>query len=410
MKKGEVKCMQKNSRIHSLDSIRGIASMIVVIFHCLISFQVFENAYYNQQFSSEILRIFTNTPLHTFWAGPESVFLFFVLSGFVLSLPFLNSDKGGPSYRNYIIKRICRIYLPYIITMLIYMLVIIALSDYRDIESLSATFNNRWDHPITLKAIIFYIFMFDYDLANVNGVIWSLVHEMRISVIFPLLIWIIKRTDWKISLPFGLFMSIAINRVLKITSAALPNGNISMIVISLGNTFYYIPFFIIGAVFAKHRFDVTSSIKKLQPLWKILLFSAAIILFNFRWVFHNVITGSYGKYYERLVGIIGDWIIAGGVVLIFAVVLSSEKADWFLNRKIFLWLGKISYSVYLMHVMPIMLCARYLGQVIPLSVAIMLAPVFTLPLAALTYRFIELPSINLGKRITGVRKEIGKGF
>ena len=401
--------MQKNTRIHSLDSIRGIASMIVVIFHCLISFQVIENAYY-QKFNSEILRIFTNTPLHTFWAGPEAVFLFFVLSGFVLSLPYLNSEKGGPSYHNYIIKRICRIYLPYIITMILYMLVIILLSDYRDIKSLSPTFNNRWDHPITLKAVIFYIFMFDYDLANVNGVIWSLVHEMRISIIFPLLIAVIKKVDWKVSLPFGLFSCIAINKALKTVSALLPNENISMIVSSLGNTFYYIPFFIIGAVFAKHRMDIVSFIKKLHPLLKILLFSIAIVLFNFRWVFHSIITNSYGKNYERLVSIMGDWIIAGGVVLIFAVVLSSEKADWLLTRKPFLWLGKISYSVYLMHVMPIMLCARYLGQVIPLTIAIMLAPIFTLPLAALTYKFIELPSMNLGKRLTGVRKEIGKGF
>lgn len=391
--------MQKNERIHSFDSIRGISSFIVVIFHCLISFPLFYNAYTNQQFNgSNLLWLITNSPLHTFWAGPEAVLVFFVLSGFVLSLPFLHNGENGPAYGPYAVKRICRIYIPYILIMIFYMILISSLSDYRNMDALSPTFNNRWAHPITIKAIIGYIFMLDYDISNVNGVVWSLIHEMRISLIFPIIMYFVKNLDWKLFLPLGLGLSILLNDAVNHIAQTYLTGNASMIVASFGNTFYYIPFFIIGAGFAKYRDAMCLHIKSVKPVLKILIFVIALILFNFRWVFYQVQTIT--AHNPKALTIAENLITTLGIIIIFALVLSSAKAEWFLTRKIFLWLGKVSYSLYLVHVFVIMLCARYLSMVITLKTALLLAPLLALPFAALANKFIEQPAVNLGRRLT----------
>ena len=52
------------------------------------------------------------TPLTALVSGGTAVRFFFVLSGFVLVLPFLRHPHSP--YFPYVVKRICRIYLPYL--------------------------------------------------------------------------------------------------------------------------------------------------------------------------------------------------------------------------------------------------------------------------------------------------------
>lgn len=53
-----------------------------------------------------------------FWNGHSAVILFFVLSGFVLSLPFFKGEYKF-DYSRYLVKRICRIYIPYLIIIML---------------------------------------------------------------------------------------------------------------------------------------------------------------------------------------------------------------------------------------------------------------------------------------------------
>lgn len=391
--------MQNTERIHSLDSIRGIASFIVVLFHCLISFPLFYNAFNYQQFKNGFVELLTNTPLHTIWAGPEAVLVFFVLSGFVLSLPFLR-EGNKPAYGRFIVKRICRIYIPYIVIMLFYTLLITSLSDYRNIEALSPAFNGRWDHPITLKAVVSTVLMLDFDIGNINGVIWSLIHEMRISIVFPIMMFFVRKLDWKLFLPLGIGLTLFANEAVVRIAQTYLSGNTAQIVTSFGNTLYYVPFFILGAGFAKYRGAVCARIGRLKPALKPLLLLLSIVLITFRWVFYQLQVYAISSNHPKALMLTEDIVTALGIVLLFAFVLSSVKAEWFLTRKIFIWLGKISYSLYLVHVFVIMLCARYLSGLIPLQAAILAAPVLALPIAALAYKYIEKPAMDLGKRLT----------
>ena len=55
--------------------------------------------------------LITRTALGIFYAGDAAVILFFTLSGFVLALPFLSYRQ--PTYSDFVIRRVCRIYFPY---------------------------------------------------------------------------------------------------------------------------------------------------------------------------------------------------------------------------------------------------------------------------------------------------------
>src|SRR5208282_647946 len=83
-------------RLSELDALRGIAALSVVLWH-----------FFCATYTVPGVR-----PIYWIARGDGAVVLFFLLSGFVLSLPFFRAQK--PAYLSFIIRRVCRIYLPYL--------------------------------------------------------------------------------------------------------------------------------------------------------------------------------------------------------------------------------------------------------------------------------------------------------
>ena len=112
--------MTKIGRIEALDSVRGIAAVIVVIHHCFLVQPVYSNfffSHYKTNAGGVISSIFLHSPLRIVWAGYEAVTLFYVLSGLVLALPWI---EGRPvEYRTFAIRRMCRLYIPYAVAIAI---------------------------------------------------------------------------------------------------------------------------------------------------------------------------------------------------------------------------------------------------------------------------------------------------
>src|SRR5277367_2433808 len=79
-------------RVEELDSLRGIAALTVVFHHCLVVFPALWALYEAVHLPhNPILAVLGFSPLHLAWGGLEAVDVFFVLSGLVLSYPFLGS-------------------------------------------------------------------------------------------------------------------------------------------------------------------------------------------------------------------------------------------------------------------------------------------------------------------------------
>ena len=169
-------------RLTELDSLRGLAAMSVMLSHFAIVWK-------NDAMSGSSLvakRLFVYL-LYPVTAGREAVILFFILSGFVLSIPAIN--LRAQRYFVFVIRRIFRIYLPY--------LAALALAVWGDITfhgyiTQSVWLHGAWSAPVDWHLVWQHvIFVGHYNTATFDPPFWSLVYEMRISLVFPVLCAII---------------------------------------------------------------------------------------------------------------------------------------------------------------------------------------------------------------------------
>jgi hypothetical protein len=100
---GNNKIAAPRMRLTSLDAVRGIASFSVVLCHCWAAIPDAARTSLSSSMWSPLLGLFTN--------GDAAVIIFFVLSGYVIALPFFRGTQ--PSYPRYLLKRFCRIYIPF---------------------------------------------------------------------------------------------------------------------------------------------------------------------------------------------------------------------------------------------------------------------------------------------------------
>ena len=147
--------------------MRGLAALVVVIHHIKLIF-------YKRTCTAGLPWFL----LHPLVADHQSVMFFFLLGGFVLTLPMIRDKKQ--SYSVFIQKRFLRIYGPYFAALA---LAVAGCSMWH------GQFGTRvWAQPVSWPSVLnSVLFLGNYDYARFNIAFWSLVYEMRISIIFPLL-------------------------------------------------------------------------------------------------------------------------------------------------------------------------------------------------------------------------------
>jgi peptidoglycan/LPS O-acetylase OafA/YrhL len=162
--------------IPEIEGLRFIAIIGVVLFHL--------RGYVE---SKSPLRF--SVPLTDDWLarvltyGDSGVPLFFVISGFVLALPFANHRLNGGApidVKRYVQRRLTRLEPPYIITLVIFLFALI-LTKGEGISRLVLSF----------LASLFYVHAFAFHAPSViNAVCWSLEVEIQFYLLMPLFAYI----------------------------------------------------------------------------------------------------------------------------------------------------------------------------------------------------------------------------
>jgi peptidoglycan/LPS O-acetylase OafA/YrhL len=336
-------------RLGELDALRGLGAIAVSLQHVLVLTGA----------GAAILQLATLTPLNAFVDGTRAVLLFFVLSGFVLALPFF---RGPVSPVGFIAKRVARLYPAYWVALAVSI----------------AVFTSGRDPHVSLYALAnFASLLTEFDAQTYNVVFWSLVQEMRLSILFPLIMVLVVRlrAPW----------IVALSALLVATGYAgeeYPGGPI----IGLAATAFYAFFFVLGALTAKHIGRLTSLVGRSSPRQLGLWLALAI--------------GVYGAFPTIGLGVpVGKAVIglAGAGLIVLAIGWAGLARA--LGAPAFQFVGMVSYSYYLLHEPINELVDRLVGG--PGLAAAGLTIAASLAIAWASYRWIELPGIAIGHRLYG---------
>lgn len=373
-------------RYLELDSLRGLAALSVVINHALNVLPEFGG-----NGEPTALSILATGPLHIFWAGHQSVVLFFVLSGFVLSLPF---HKGSPEIGAFFVKRICRIYIPY------WTAVFLAFGAFAcfgsgGIPELSEWFAGTWRQPITQNVVAQHCMLIgSFCNGHYNPVLWSLVIEMRISLIFPLLMLCVIKLRWQTSL-----LLVGIGCYVLGRGGHWYASHIMANHCDYWLTLMYVYMFLAGSILAKHATEIGNRWQGLSPIKRRGILAAALVSYAYVfWLPAGIQTPA-----SR---IFGDFPTVAAVCIFIVAALNSSRLSNQLHRPSVILLGKVSYSLYLLHGIILLSLVNALYGQWPLGLILAAVVPLSVIAAIISYYLVEAPSIILGKKLAVIAVHI----
>ncbi|MCC2377073.1 acyltransferase [Bacillus wiedmannii] len=361
-----------SKRIKELDSIRGLAALTVVFGHFCLMLPSLPNSI---KFS----------PLRFLWAGGEAVIVFYVLSGFVLSMALYHSKTN---YWGYLIKRFVRIYIPYYFWIIVTFTLFILFSPY-EVVGLRDWFYDRWQGSITkLDILNHFVLLTNFFTENYNPVIWSLAQEMRISIVFPLLFLLFYKLSWKKTILFAVSFSL-----ISVFLNMLHIGKAEGFYNGYADTLHFTSMFMVGMLLFKHQEKLIYSYRNMKKFNKGFLIALGIILY-----LYSILI--YGISRNDTTFLLKDWGVVLGVSIFILMAMSNLKVKVFLNKSVFVYLGEISYSIYLCHFPIMMVLFKLLYTKIPIFFLLILCITMTLLFSIVSYHLIEKKCINWAKQRT----------
>ncbi len=217
--------------------------------------------------------------------------------------------------------------------------------------------------------------------------------EMRISLLFPLIVWFVRKYDWKTSLlmalvPSGIYFMIWRQ---EIHGLLVVHHNYFL-------TLRFIGFFIVGSLLAKYRIGLISFFKGLSRSQKATFLILSILTYtNVYWANDSWIWDFPSLRSVAFKFFIEDVLVSARIGGIIIVGLASRSIGGVLASKGFIFLGKISYSLYLYHLICLLSLMYLLYGKVPTLVILSISILLSLTLAIAGYYLVELPSMNVGR-------------
>jgi peptidoglycan/LPS O-acetylase OafA/YrhL len=362
--------MTKNNKVYfkNLNAVRFIAAFLVIIHH-IEQFKSLFNL--KNAMGNEFIEII----------GKLGVVMFFVLSGFLISFLIFKEKEltNTISVRNFYIRRILKIWPLYFVIVFAAFYIFPHLGFF----SIPNAKGNVSD-DFFVKILLYAFFLPNLALRLFAAIpyvshVWSIGAEEQFYLIWPVLN---KRINNKWMLMFGV---ITVYLIIKF-SLMLVSGSSTIKVISAfwGST--PIDCMAIGGLFALTIFEKTKFTARIRALiftkiaqWMTLILTATLIAFGVKIpIFHY-------EFYSVLFGIL---------ICNFA---ANDHRIFSMENKLFNYLGKISYGLYMYH--PIVIVAvikslQYFGiitnyAIFPLVILLVVA------LSALSYEYFEKWFISL---------------
>ena len=337
----------QTGRLFHFDALRGLAAVVVLFHHFHLAITTKPVPFY----------------LRPFTAGESAVVLFFVLSGYVLSLPYWKA-KQLP-YKKYIVRRAFRIYAPYAVAVCVAVLV-----GGRLLFShlpLTPWFNHTWQSALTPSMILSQFVC--KNSGAVNTAFWSLRYEMEMSIIFPFVCYILGMMPSRFAWPLVLLCEYSAVHLYRAFAGEVHKELAFMLLWATA--------FMCGALLAREQ-------KAIAEIYRRLGMPLKLLAFGF------VVAGYYSK--DQL------FIIPAACgVIVFA---DCSRARGWLSTRLPIYLGKVSYSLYLIHGTVLFATFILMYGKYPLWMIGTVYLIASFGAAHLFCNLVELPTMALGKRLT----------
>lgn len=351
----------KPKKFQYIDSLRGIAILLVIIVHID---NLFDNVF-QTYYPSSIYQFVRN--------GQLGVQLFFVVSALTLTMSWYNRADEPNKIRNFFIRRFFRI------------------------------------APLFYIAIIYFTFdrFLGFDILNIDfsdipkkGIITSF---LFVNGFFPLLINSLVPGGWSITVEF-MFYAVCPLLLLKIKNI---NSSIKFTLLCL-LICYFINTYILGNLTMHDEFLYYNIVSQLP------IFSLGILCYWFMNRQEDTISrGSWALLaivvfifcYETL-----PYHFVYSLIFLLLVIIQSSNSYHFLSNKILAQIGKVSFSMYLVHFAVISQLERLkwsellqvnsnANSVFYFVITYLVVFFISFLISNLSYKYIEVPGQNLGKRL-----------
>ncbi len=352
--------------IPELDGLRFIAIASVVLYHLRGFINVKDTNTYTDNFDYSVLQ-------HYLTHARIGVPLFFVISGFILGLPFAKQHllkEGAVNIKNYFYRRLTRLEPPYILMMsMMFIGFVFVAHKFTPQEGF-----------FSYLASLFYAHNIIYDISpKLNGVAWSLEVEVQFYILAPLLAYL---------------FSIKNVKVRRLTL-------VGIILSSLGfNQFHFNPFHFISLINCLHYFIlgfllVDLYVSKTYFIRKTKFDKLfGLVFFLLIWLFDAKDFDGYAVRY-------GWRIVQLASIFFFYYYVVFNKTYRFFSFKWITGIGGMCYSIYLLHSPIIGLIGNPLMKFQFSDLSFINIPIFTailigaiLCISAAFYLLIERPCMD----------------
>ncbi|GFP74248.1 acyltransferase family protein [Clostridium fungisolvens] len=316
-------------KIKYLDGIRGLAALSVVIFHFVRNFYpTLDNANINQIHTNGNIEIlFATTPLNLLYNGNFAVCIFFILSGYVLSYKFF-ATKNDEVIVSSAFKRYFRLLIPVLFSVLLYFACI------QSLPTGEKYFGNRDGFTLGKALYESFIGILFYGESTFNSALWTMSIEFIGSFIVFAFCAIFGKSNKRI-IAYLLAIIIFWNSYyLAFILGMLLSDISSFDKFTIKKAIYILPLFFLSIYTSS--FPTNINIKENSTI------GIDLTIYSFL----NYIVKGYLF-----------WHIVGAFILIF-ILINVKKLQSFFSLKIFEFLGKISFSMYITHLLVIIFFSR----------------------------------------------------
>ena len=321
---------ESKSKLQFVEGIRGFAALIVVFQHLVLIF--YPTLYYGDMsqahYSAVLEQTIATTPLNVFYNGSFAVCLFFVLSGFVLSYKYFKTNDTKILIE-YSVKRYFRLFFPVAFSILFVILMLTIFNpDFKSLEAHTKArdwLTGLFTDERSFGSVLYNLFVEVFFNGNnkYNPVLWTMGIEFLGSLMLFATLLLIHNIRKKEIVLIVIFIALILSK-----------------------NYFYSAFFA-GALICKFYLQQSESLKP-NYLINFLLITFGIYFGSYPTAWQYLENSVYAPLLWLKIDLM-DFSRVLGAVLIICMITKSKFAQNLFSLAPFRFLGKISFSNYLIH-------------------------------------------------------------